>query len=98
MEDAPIVGVAAPKVARGSPCPRLPGHCAGKGDPVWRLHLTHNQGWVSVVIDHDTAKFAVEAIGVGGKKMAKQRLPGARELLLVANKAESKMPGQYKTC
>src|SRR5881409_3593608 len=34
----------------------------GKAIPYGVYDLTHNQGWVSVGIDHDTARFAAEAI------------------------------------
>ena len=34
----------------------------GKVCPYGVYDPTHNQGWVSVGIDHDTAQFAVEAI------------------------------------
>ena len=42
--------------------------------------LTHNQGWVSVGIDHDTAQFATAAIGRWWKKMGRPRYRHASEL------------------
>jgi hypothetical protein len=47
--------------------------------------LTENEGWVSVGIDHDTAQFAVQAIGRWWKKMGAKRYPQARELLITAD-------------
>lgn len=47
--------------------------------------LSENQGWVSVGIDHDTARFAAEAIRRWWKKMDSQRYRGARELLITAD-------------
>ena len=38
----------------------------GKAIPYGVYDVTHNQGWVSVGIDHDTAAFAVESIAAGG--------------------------------
>jgi hypothetical protein len=57
----------------------------GKAIPDGVDDLTHNEGWVSVGIDHDTAEFAAEAIGRWWKKMGAKRYPGARELLIVAD-------------
>jgi Rhodopirellula transposase DDE domain len=57
----------------------------GKAIPYGVYDLTHNEGWVSVGIDHDTAEFAAEAIRRWWKKMGAKRFPGARELLIVAD-------------
>jgi len=47
--------------------------------------LTHNEGWVSVGIDHDTAQFAAEAISRWWRKMGRRRFPHARELMITAD-------------
>jgi len=44
--------------------------------------LSQNEGWVSVGIDHDTAQFAVQAIGRWWHKMGAKRYPQAKELLI----------------
>src|SRR5271167_3328482 len=49
-----------------------------------RWELSENQGWVSVRIDHDTARFAAEAIRQWWKKMGAKRYRHARELLITA--------------
>jgi Rhodopirellula transposase DDE domain len=57
----------------------------GKAIPYGVYDLTANQGWVSVGIDHDTARFAAEAICRWWKKMGSRRHRGARELLITAD-------------
>jgi hypothetical protein len=57
----------------------------GKAIPYGVYDLTNNQGWVSVGIDHDTARFAVAAIRRWWRKMGRQRYPTARELLITAD-------------
>lgn len=57
----------------------------GKAIPYGVYDLSENQGWVSVGIDHDTARFATAAIGRWWKKMGSKRYPGARELLITAD-------------
>jgi hypothetical protein len=47
--------------------------------------ITHNQGWVSVGIDQDTARFATEAIGRWWQKMGRKRFPNARDLFITAD-------------
>jgi Rhodopirellula transposase DDE domain len=47
--------------------------------------MTHNQGWVSVGIDHDTAQFAARSIGRWWQHMGQQRFPRARQLLITAD-------------
>jgi Rhodopirellula transposase DDE domain len=47
--------------------------------------LSQNEGWVSVGIDHDTAQFAVQAIGRWWKKMGTPRYPQAKNLLITAD-------------
>jgi transposase len=57
----------------------------GKAIPYGVYDLTNNQGWVSVGIDHDTARFAAEAIRRWWRKMGVKRFPGARKLLITAD-------------
>jgi len=57
----------------------------GKAIPYGVYDLTLNQGWVSVGIDHDTARFAAEAIRQWWQKMGRKRYPNARQLLITAD-------------
>jgi hypothetical protein len=57
----------------------------GKAIPYGVYDMTHNQGWVSVGIDHDTARFATEAIRRWWQKMGHKRFPNARDLLITAD-------------
>jgi len=57
----------------------------GKAIPYGVYDLTENQGWVSVGIDHDTARFATEAIRRWWRKMGARRHRGAKELLVTAD-------------
>jgi hypothetical protein len=57
----------------------------GKAIPYGVYDVTQNQGWVSVGIDHDTARFAVEAIRRWWAKMGSRGYPKAHELLITAD-------------
>lgn len=57
----------------------------GKAIPYGVYDLSENQGWVSVGIDHDTARFAAEAIRRWWKKMGSKRYRDARELMITAD-------------
>lgn len=57
----------------------------GRAIPYGVYDLTQNEGWVSVGTDHDTAKFAVEAIHRWWKKMGAKRHDGATQLLITAD-------------
>jgi transposase len=57
----------------------------GKAIPYGVYDVTHNQGWVSLGIDHDTARFAAEAIRRWWQKMGRKRFPKARDLLITAD-------------
>ncbi len=57
----------------------------GKAIPYGVYDVTHNEGWVSVGIDHDTARFATEALLRWWKKMGSKRYPNAKELLITAD-------------
>ena len=57
----------------------------GKVIPYGVFDLSLNEGWVSVGIDHDTAQFAVQAIGRWWHKMGSKRYPSATALLITAD-------------
>jgi hypothetical protein len=57
----------------------------GKAIPYGVFDLTENQGWVSVGIDHDTARFATQAIHRWWKKMGSKRYRGAKKILIMAD-------------
>jgi transposase len=57
----------------------------GRAIPYGVYDLTANQGWVSVGIDHDTARFATEAIRRWWRKMGVKSHGQARELLITAD-------------
>jgi transposase len=57
----------------------------GKAIPYGVYDLTHNEAWVSVGIDHDTAEFAAAAIGRWWSKMGRRRYPDADELYITAD-------------
>lgn len=56
-----------------------------KAIPYGVYDLTRNEGWVSVGIDHDTARFAVASIKRWWRKMGRKRYPQAKELLITAD-------------
>src|SRR3954466_8573176 len=53
----------------------------GKAIPYGVYDVTGNQGWVSVGTDHDTARFAAEAIHRWGRKRGARRSGGGDRLL-----------------
>jgi len=57
----------------------------GKAIPYGIYDMVNNQGWVSVGIDHDTAKFAVNSIRRWWTMMGQARFPRATELLITAD-------------
>ena len=57
----------------------------GKAIPYGVYDISENQGWVSVGIDHDTARFAAEAIARWWKKMGSKLYGDAKELLITAD-------------
>lgn len=61
----------------------------GKVAPYGVYDLTKNNGWVSVGIDHDTAAFAVAAIGRWWRKMGAGAYPRASHLLITADSGGS---------
>jgi Rhodopirellula transposase DDE domain len=57
----------------------------GKAIPYGVYDITHNQGWVSVGVDHDTAHFAARSIRRWWDEMGAGRFPRARELAITAD-------------
>ena len=57
----------------------------GKVIPEGVYDLTHNAGWVSVGIDHDTADFAAETVRRWWREMGKPLYPRATKLLITAD-------------
>lgn len=57
----------------------------GKAIPYGVYDVTENEGWVSVGIDHGTARFAVHAIRRWWKKMGSKRYRSATQLLITAD-------------
>lgn len=57
----------------------------GKVIPDGVFDMSRNEGWVSVGIDHDTAQFAVQAIGRWWHKMGVKRYRDANALLITAD-------------
>lgn len=57
----------------------------GKGIPYGVYDLTANTGWVSVGIDHDTARFAAESLRRWWQQMGSRVYPKAKELLVTAD-------------
>ena len=57
----------------------------GKAIPYGVYDLTRDAGWVSVGIDHDTARFAVRTIGRWWQKMGRPRYRRARSVLITAD-------------
>ncbi|MCH7666600.1 MAG: ISAzo13 family transposase [Acidobacteria bacterium] len=57
----------------------------GKAIPYGVYDLHRNEGWVSVGTDHDTARFAVNAIRSWWRRMGRRAYPGATSLLITAD-------------
>lgn len=57
----------------------------GKGIPYGVYDMTLNKGWVSVGIDHDTARFAASTIRRWWERMGIKAYPDAKELLITAD-------------
>jgi hypothetical protein len=57
----------------------------GQAIPFGVDDIGENQGWVSVGIDHDTARFATEAIHRWWRKMGAKRYHDAKALLITAD-------------
>jgi hypothetical protein len=57
----------------------------GKAIPYGVYDLTHNEAWVSVGLDHDTAEFAAETIHRWWTKMGRKRFPRATQLYVTSD-------------
>ncbi len=57
----------------------------GKAIPYGVYDLASNEGWVSVGITHDTARFAAASIGRWWTEMGTARFPRARKLMITAD-------------
>jgi len=57
----------------------------GKAIPFGVYDVAKNEGWVSVGIDHDTSRFAAEAIWRWWEKMGLRHYAGARKILIMAD-------------
>ena len=57
----------------------------GRAIPYGVYDIGDNKGWISVGTDHDTASFAVHAIGRWWLTMGQNRYPRARRLLVTAD-------------
>ena len=64
----------------------------GKAVPYGVYDLNRDEGWVSVGIDHDTARFAVNAIRRWWKVMGRPAYPNATSLLITADAGGSNGP------
>ena len=63
----------------------FPDQKMGKAIPYGVYDLLHNEGWVSVGIDHDTAEFAAASLRRWWQSMGAQRFPRATRLLITAD-------------
>ncbi|MCA1678920.1 MAG: ISAzo13 family transposase [Actinobacteria bacterium] len=57
----------------------------GKAIPYGIYDLAHDEGWVSVGIDHDTAQFAAASIQAWWEHLGQQRFPDATTLTITAD-------------
>jgi len=57
----------------------------GKAIPYGVYDVTHNEGWVSVGTNHDTARFACQALRRWWMKMGRKHYPDATRLLITAD-------------
>ena len=57
----------------------------GKAIPYGIYDMIHNEGWVNVGIDHDTARFAARSIRRWWEEMGVQHFPRTRHLLITAD-------------
>ncbi|MGI0484866.1 ISAzo13 family transposase [Pantanalinema rosaneae CENA516] len=63
----------------------FPDKAQGKAIPYGIYDLTHNQGWVNVGIDHDTAEFAVESIRCWWQHLGQAQYRRSKHLLITAD-------------
>jgi hypothetical protein len=70
----------------------FPDPAVKKALPYGVYDLSRNEGWVSVGVDHDTARFAAASILRWWRKMGRRRYPKATELLITADCGGSNSP------
>jgi len=63
----------------------FPSQASGRAIPYGVYDLAHNEGWVSVGIDHDTAAFAVASIRSWWQHLGAERFPAASTLTITAD-------------
>jgi hypothetical protein len=63
----------------------FPNKQLGKAIPYGVYDLASNEGWVSVGIDHDTARFAAASIGRWWREMGARRFKRPKRLLITAD-------------
>ena len=61
------------------------GQTDGKAIPYGVYDLQRDEGWVSVGTDHDTANFAVHALGRWWRRMGRTAYPAAQSLVITAD-------------
>lgn len=61
----------------------------GKAIPYGIYDLARNEAWVSVGIDHDTARFAAASIEKWWQRMGRKRYPAAKRLLITGDSGGS---------
>lgn len=57
----------------------------GKAIPYGVYDMTHNCGWVSVGVDHETAEFAVASVQQWWQRMGQRMYPHAQQVLITAD-------------
>lgn len=74
---------------KGEPIPvkthDFPSQSEGKAIPYGVYDLIHNQGWVNVGIDHDTAEFSVESIRRWWQQLGVAQYPRSKHLMITAD-------------
>jgi transposase len=63
----------------------FPSQAHGRAIPYGVYDIAHNEGWVSVGIDHDTAAFAVASITSWWEQLGAERFPDATTLTITAD-------------
>jgi transposase len=63
----------------------FPSQARGKAIPYGIYDLAHDEGWVSVGIDHDTAQFAAASIQGWWEHLGRERFPDASTLTITAD-------------
>jgi hypothetical protein len=63
----------------------FPSHADGRAIPYGVYDMASNEGWVSVGVDHDTARFAAASIGRWWREMGSARFPRGSRLTITAD-------------